>query len=129
MKIKCPTEAEEAVQLMQWALMHPICKNILIAIPNGGSRNFLEARNMKKQGVKAGVSDYFLPYPVGCKAGLWIELKRRDKKLSKLSDLQFAWLTQMHKVGYACCVAYGAEDAISRISGYLNGEFKCHLEK
>lgn len=34
-------------------------------IPNGGSRNKIEAVRLKAQGVKRGVPDIFLPYPTG----------------------------------------------------------------
>jgi len=36
---------------------------LLFAIPNGGSRNIIEATNLKRQGVVAGVADMFLAIP------------------------------------------------------------------
>lgn len=33
---------------------------LLLAVPNGGSRNIIEAKNLKPQGVKTGVSDVLL---------------------------------------------------------------------
>ena len=53
-------------------------------IPNGGSRNKLEASNLKKQGVKAGVPDLFLPVGRGSYHGLFIELK--SAKISRLKN-------------------------------------------
>lgn len=33
---------------------------LLFAVPNGGSRNIIEAKNLKAQGIKSGVSDLLL---------------------------------------------------------------------
>lgn len=122
----CPFEAAEAIALMKWAALHPICSEFLIAIPNGGRRDAKEARNLQRQGVKSGVSDYFLPIPVPTQGipqyGLWIELKRTDKKISKPTPQQLTWISKMRKRGYAAEVAYGAIDAIGIIQAYLKGQ-------
>lgn len=56
-------EAEEQIAIMNWAEYnmgkYPELK-YLYHTPNGGSRNSAEARNLKKQGVKAGVPDLCL---------------------------------------------------------------------
>ena len=80
MKTPIPTEAQEQAALFRWAecmawkwpelrCMHHI--------PNGGSRNPIEARHLKEQGVKAGIPDVFLPCARGGFHGLYIEMKRR----------------------------------------------------
>lgn len=116
---KVPTEAQEAVCLKKWSDLHPIAKEFLFHIPNGGSRNKIEARNLKLQGTKSGVSDYFFAYPSSGKYGLWLELKRKDKKLSKVSKNQNEWLRKMKEQNYDCFVAYGWEDACKKIISYL----------
>jgi VRR-NUC domain-containing protein len=114
-------EAHEQVALFHWAAYHPICKDHLIAIPNGGSRHPREAVNLKRQGVKPGVSDVFLAYPMlPYRAGLWIELKRPLPLSSKLSKKQMLWIELMRKVGYEAVVAHGANAAIHAIETYLN---------
>jgi hypothetical protein len=118
-KIKCPTESAEAKTLWAWAQYHPIAKNHLFAIPNGGTRNIREAVNMRLQGVKAGVSDYFLAYPYKDKGGLFIELKRTNKNLCRLTEEQATWLAQCERSGYATKIAYGADEAIKAIEDYL----------
>ena len=45
---------------------------ILFAVPNGGSRHKIEAANLKREGVLAGVSDLILITPL---ATVFIELK------------------------------------------------------
>src|SRR5579863_3136530 len=109
-----PRESQEQKALFDWAQYHPICRDFLIHIPNGGYRNPREAANLKKQGVKRGVSDIFLAYPIWDSqgmhyAGLWIELKRKGGKLTVEQD---AWLSMMSDQGYWAVVCYGAEDAI-----------------
>ena len=56
MKVKqyIPTEAEEQVRLINYLKFKSIP---FYAIPNGGSRNAREAKNLKAQGVVAGVPD------------------------------------------------------------------------
>lgn len=111
-------ESEEQKLLFEWANYVPIVKEYLFHIPNGGSRNKIEAKNLKKQGVRAGVSDLFLAYPNTHYSGLWIELKRKDKK-AKLTDSQIEWLQKMRLIGYAAEVAYGFEDAKEKLMHYL----------
>lgn len=118
--IRYPKEAEEARAFWEEAQYHHIAKDFLFAIPNGGSRNIIEARNMRLQGIRAGVSDYFLAYPANGKCGLWIELKRTKKSLSQVTEEQAIWLERCERVGYAVSVAYGAEDAMRAVNHYLN---------
>lgn len=61
---------------------YPQFRQLLFAVPNGGSRNKIEAANLKKQGVRAGVSDMIL-----LKNGLYfdylcIEFKTKTGKQS-----------------------------------------------
>jgi hypothetical protein len=59
-------EADEQKKLFRWVdfmkTEYPEL-DMMFHIPNGGSRNKLEAANLKKQGVRAGVPDICLP---GC---------------------------------------------------------------
>ncbi len=119
-------ESQHQTLLFKWAKTHPICKDFLIAIPNGmWTHNIIQAVVMKAQGLRPGVSDMFLAYPVegGWKQpdefhGLWIELKK-DKK-GKPSLLQIEWLERMREVGYAAELAYGWEHAKEIILEYLD---------
>jgi hypothetical protein len=85
-------------------------------IPNGGSRNKLEAANLKKQGVKAGVPDLFLPISRGGYHGLFIELKYGK---NKPTEKQAEWLKSLNEQGYAVAVCYGCEEASEKILKYL----------
>lgn len=94
----------------------------LIAIPNGGLRNKRVAGQLKAQGVKAGVSDIFLPVPKSSMHGLWIELKRPKSPQATagtVSQEQIDWLDRMGGQGYAAVVCYGWTAAMDTIIAYL----------
>jgi len=122
------TEADEQSALFAWSKYHSICKDYLIAIPNGGSRHPIEARNLKRQGVRGGVSDIFLAYPNKGYYGLWIELKR-FKNPSRLTKDQQIWLTRMRNIGYVAVVAQGWEVAKSIIEYYLDDNTVIEIDK
>ena len=70
------TEQETVIQWCGWHEgKHPELK-LIYHVPNGGSRNTLEAANLKRQGVKAGVPDLCLPVPKNGFHGLISRLKR-----------------------------------------------------
>jgi hypothetical protein len=112
-------EAKEQKNLFDWCkLQEKVYPDLqlLLAIPNGGSRNLIEASNLKKQGVKAGVPDMLLPVPRRGYNGLFIELKA-DK--GKLSENQKWWLEKLNERGYKAIVCYGFENARQTILEYL----------
>ena len=112
-------EAVDQETVFQWAaLMRPRYPELylLYHIPNGGSRNALEAANLKRQGVKAGVPDLCLPVARGKYHGLYIELKHGK---NETTDLQKKWIASLQKQDYAAAVCYGWEQAVEVISKYL----------
>lgn len=113
------TEEVEGRTLLTLAIGQP-WRDRLIHIPNGGGRSSREGASLKAQGVKAGVSDYLLAQPNRWYAGLWIELKASD---GKLTDEQLAWLVDMAGQGYAACAAYGADAARTAIDRYVRGSW------
>lgn len=113
------SEATEQERLISWASWQqnrfPELK-LLFHIPNGGSRNTLEAANLKRQGVKAGVPDLFLPVAKGTYHGLFIEMKWGK---NTVTDKQDEWLHDLTVQGYKAAVCYGADEAIEIIDNYL----------
>lgn len=113
------SEAEEQEALFSWAEINAYkwpCLNYMFHVPNGGSRNPLEAAHLKRQGVKSGVSDIFLPFASSGFHGLFIELKAEGGKIS--SD-QEEYIRYLRKSGYMAEVCVGAAEAEDLILKYL----------
>ena len=121
--LPAPTEDEEQIQIIRWALCqrgkHPEL-GLLLHIPNGGSRGKVEAARFKAMGVKKGVPDLFLPAPRGGYAGLFIELKRR--RGGQVSADQREWIAALTNEGYCAQVCRGFEEAVELLSRYIAGE-------
>lgn len=121
-KIAMPvlTEAEEQTLLFRWAELQlgrwPEL-DMLFHVPNGGSRNRIEAARLKAQGVKSGVPDIWLPVPRGKHHGLVIELKRL--KGGRTSREQVQWITSLNAHGYKAVVCRGWIEGKDEIERYL----------
>lgn len=118
-----PTEEQEQAAVMEWAmLMEKQAPELalLYHCPNGADRHPAVAAKLKKQGVKPGVPDLFLPVARGMAHGLYIEMKRQ--KGGRVSEDQKAWMEALTQQGYVCIVARGAEEACDAIWNYLEGE-------
>jgi hypothetical protein len=113
------SEATEQERVINWcrynASEHPELK-LIYHIPNGGSRNQLEAANLKRQGVKAGVPDLTLPVALKGYHGLYIEMKFGK---NGTTEKQKWWLEQLEKQGYKTAVCYEADEAIATLKQYI----------
>jgi len=136
----------EQCALMEWARVYthrgalekrPLSRALqrLFAIPNGGYRMLSTASKLKAEGVRAGVSDLFLAWPVATGrvvmtdfqnfySGLWLEMKSRAPS-SHLTPRQYDWLRKMEK-DYACAVCYGWEEGRDYILMYVEGRWPGH---
>jgi len=117
-------DAEQAL-LFEWASYHPTLR-CMFAIPNGAHlagdarQRGIQMGRLKKQGFKSGVSDIFLPIPVGDYHGMFIEMKRRMQDgPTKVSRKQQDFLDTMKATGYHVMICYGADHAIADIKDYL----------
>lgn len=114
-----PTEDEEQTVLFSWAKLNewrwPELE-WMYHIPNGGKRTKSEAARFRAMGVKAGISDIFLPCARGPYHGLYIELKALDGKPSKE---QTEFIDAVTKQGFCCHVCYGADEAMKTIEKYM----------
>ena len=113
------SEATEQERVIAWctfnAARHPEL-DLIYHVPNGGSRNQIEAANLKRQGVKAGVPDLELPVALNGYHGLFIEMKYGKNKTTENQDW---WLEQLTKQGYKTAVCYGADEAIETLKEYI----------
>jgi len=108
-------EALEQSKLFAICRYIPQCR-YLFHIPNGGSRNAIEAKNLKRQGVKAGVPDLFLPLPNKKYHGLFVEMKYGK---NRPTPNQKEWIEYLNSVGYLAVICYGAEQALDIIKKYI----------
>jgi len=117
---RVPSEADEQKALFEWAAWAKVkypALALMYHIPNGGSRNPIEARHLKQQGVMPGVPDICLPVPNPHHSALFIELKRR--KGGRVSDDQRGWIAALNRVGNLAVVCKGWEEARDVILEYL----------
>ena len=127
MKMPPPTESQEQAAFIEWCNLAGYPYNLIFAIPNGSHKSPATAAKFKREGLKSGVPDLFLPYPfvhpgliTGDCHGLFIEMKRKTG--SSTSDEQKAWKVKLEGEGYAHVFAYGADEAIDFIKQYVRGE-------
>lgn len=109
------TEQINVIEWSQWNMNRFPELKWLHHVPNGGSRNRLEAVKLKQMGVKAGVSDLCLPYPKGIYCGLYIEMKFGS---NRQTDSQKEFLKDMAAAGHYVATCYSAETAVSVIEEY-----------
>ncbi|OHV12987.1 VRR-NUC domain-containing protein [Kushneria phosphatilytica] len=120
-------EGQEQAVLIRWLYGERQRQSIVgpayaatYAVPNGGSRHKLEAANMKKQGVRAGVSDLVIAVPRGGYHGLYLEFKATPPRDAALADSQREWLTLAEEQGYCSVLARGLEEAKATIREYMS---------
>lgn len=118
---KSEAEGEEQAQLIKlFRAQFPDIGLLLIHVPNGGSRkNAFEGWRLKEQGVRAGVSDLFLPVARGGFFGLWIEFKAAPPNDAAVSDKQEEWVELMQAQGYAAHICLGVAAAMRVLTAYL----------
>ena len=118
-KNNTPLEDDEQKAFIQWCWFQSVKYkglDMIYAIPNGGSRNKIEAVKLKQTGVKKGVPDLFLPVAKGKYHGLYIEMKRQQG--GRLSPEQQQWLIALANQGYATAVCKGKDEAIKVVEEY-----------
>lgn len=119
--VRCDDEGAEQEAFFSWVRLHEgmyPCLRLMHHIPNGGMRNEHEAAKLKRQGVKKGVPDIFLPYASGGYHGLYIELKAKGGALSRE---QKEFLQGALRVGYFAVACFGADSAIRVAEEYIKG--------
>lgn len=108
-------ERDEQIKLCVWMTQQGI---LFYAIPNGGTRHPLEAFNLKRTGLKAGVPDLCIPVPSKGFHALYIELKAPYGGL--VSDFQQTWINDLNQKGNLAKVCYGFLEAKKTIADYLD---------
>ena len=109
-----PTERDEQIKLVKYLKWNKIPH---YAVPNGGSRNPIEAKNMKAEGVSAGVPDICIPVPNKKYHGLYIEMKRQNG--GRVSEKQKEWIDRLNQNGYLAVVCRGFDEAKEVVESYM----------
>jgi len=129
-------EADDQAALFRWADMkveigeHPELA-LLKGSLNGVRLTIGQGVKAKKQGMKKGFPDLFLPVPRGGYHGLFIELKIKPYRNHKnkmvyptISDEQKWWIEQLARQGYKALICKGFDSAQDFILNYLKLEDK-----
>ena len=117
-KVKNLEHLEQCTLIEWFDLTHKDLCGRLSATPNGGMRNIVVAKKLKREGVRKGFPDLTLPVPRHGKFGLYIEMKK--VKGAKPSAEQSDWIEFLRAQGYRAEVCYGFDEARVVINGYLN---------
>ena len=116
------SEARHQQAVMKWSQQPTVRSKwpelaLLHHIPNGGSRDAVEAKHLKDQGVKRGVPDLCLPVARDRYHGLYIELKTET---GRTSEAQKWWGEKLLEHGYMFEVCHGWESAVGVLEWYLS---------
>jgi len=103
---------------VEWfRLQYPQYKRLLFHVPNGGYRTAATARNMKLEGVVAGVSDLILMMPSQPYHGLCIEMKT---KTGRQTPRQRQFESAVSKMGYEYQVVRSLDHFMELIQAWIN---------
>jgi len=95
----------------------------IYAVANGGHRHKAVAAKLKREGVKRGVLDVSIDYPMSGAdgrgiPGARIEFKKQGEKTSPQQDL---WIVRLQRAGFVVAVAYSWEQAAAWTRAYFGG--------
>ena len=106
-----PRHIEESMQVacVKWfRLQYP--NLVIFAVPNGGSRNLYEAKNMKESGTLAGVADLVIVGNGG--RVLFIEMKAGK---NKQEDSQVLFQNKVEKLGHKYIICRSKEQFMKEV--------------
>ena len=106
-----PRHIEESIQVacVKWfRLQYP--NLVIFAVPNGGSRNLYEAKNMKESGTLAGVADLVIVGNGG--KVLFVEMKAGN---NKQEDSQVLFQNKVEKLGHKYIICRSKEQFMKEV--------------
>lgn len=115
---KKPRHLESAIQqaCVQWfklAFPNYIC----FSVPNGGSRNALEAANLKREGALAGVSDLII---VAERAVLFVEMKTAK---GRQQESQKAFQQSVERLGHSYKICRSLTDFQLTVERWIKDKY------
>lgn len=114
-------ESQHQAALIKWAECYKEAK-YLFAIPNGTHiKSHAGRAKAKREGLKSGVPDLFLPVAKQGFHGLFIELKKPKDSTpaGKASKNQLQWQINLNEQGYMAVICVGWDSARETIESYL----------
>lgn len=96
-----------------YCLKHHIPRCAIFSVPNGGTRNKIEALTLKATGMKAGVSDIIILLPNIC---LFIEFKTET---GVQSEVQKQFETTVTALGFRYSIIRSLKDFKQLITQYI----------
>lgn len=115
-------ESQVQKGLLEWLSLynHEVRKRV-IKIDNEGSRNNALAVVL---GLHPGASDLFIAWPTRHYAGLWLEIKRPNYKVTPSGrehyDRQVNFIKLMRESGYWADMGIGIDECMAIVENYLN---------
>lgn len=113
-----PRHIESDIQqaCVEWfRLTYP--QYIILSIPNGGSRNALEAANLKKEGALAGASDLLV---IAMCSVLFIEMKRKG---GKQQESQIRFQKNIERLGHEYKICHSKQEFQMTIERWLKEKY------
>ena len=105
------------ISCIKWfRYQYPGLMKMLFAVPNGGSRNAIEAHKLKMTGVTAGVSDLILLTPMHGYGALCIEMKVGK---GKQSLTQHEWELESISAGNKYVICRSIDEFMCEVNQYL----------
>lgn len=100
-----PRHIEESIQTacVNW-FRYTYPRYIIFAVGNGGSRNKIEAANMKKAGILAGVSDLII---IAGRAVLFVEMKTPK---GKQMESQKVFQNNVERLGFEYKICHSLQE-------------------
>ena len=110
-------ESKTQIICVKWfRYQYPALDPIFFSVPNGGKRNLTEAKILKAEGAKAGVSDLLLLYPNDKFNFLAVEMKT---KTGVQSNNQKDWQKKIEALGGKYSICRSIEEFQKEINFYL----------
>jgi hypothetical protein len=104
--------------LIAWCRAQHDGRRLAIHVPNEAKRSVVMGARLKREGMRKGVADIFIPMAVAGWHGYWLELKAHGKKPT---TEQFQFLADMDAQGYATGWTDDLDAAMAMVTAYATG--------
>lgn len=118
-----PRHIESGIQqaCVSWfRLRYP--QYLCFSVPNGGSRNSIEAYHLKKEGALAGVSDLIV---VAHCSVLFVEMKNEK---GRQTEFQKDFQRKVEMLGFEYAVCRSLDDFMGKVSEWLSRQYAKNAE-